>query len=244
MMDRFLKTLILILMGAFLFNRVIDGTVLFYISQRFVTLTWLAAGGFLLVGASYYLISGQQHEHDHNHQHEQLTWVGLLIVMLPLLFGWLVPARPLGAAAIGNREINLGSMGSLASVAPPQSGDALSLAPGQKNIIDWLSAFQRSSDPAAFDGQEARIIGFVYRDSRFADDTFMVARFTVSCCVADAAPIGLIVQWPDTAELPDDQWVEVTGHFSAGSFNGQPIPILIADEIVPIDPPAQPYLYL
>jgi putative membrane protein len=244
-MDRLLKTAILLLMGAFLFMHVYNGTVLYYINERFVLLTWLAVGGFLLVGASYYLISDQQsHAHAHNHAHDNLTAIGLLVVMSPLLFGWLIPPRPLGAAAMENREVNLDSMGSLASVAPPHPGDALGLGSADKNILDWLSEFQRSTDPAALDGEEASVIGFVYRDERFGPDTFMVARFTVSCCVADAAPIGLIVHWPDAAELPTDQWVEVRGHFAAGDFNGVQLPILMADEIIPTEPPAQPYLYL
>jgi len=246
-MDRFLKTTLLLLLGVFLFVRVVDGTVLYYINQRFVLLTWLASGGFVLVAASYYLIS-QRHTHDphvgHDHEHHELTWVALSIVALPLLLGWLVPARPLGAAAISNREINVGGLGSLTSAAPPAAGDVMGLVAGEKNILDWLNDFQRDPDPAVFAGQEAHLIGFVYRDGRFAADTFMVARFTVSCCVADAAPVGLIVQWPDAANLPADQWVDVTGHFAVGEFAGQPIPILVADEIILTEPPAQPYLYL
>ncbi len=245
-MDRLLKTVILLLMGAFLLLRVLDGTVLYYINQRFVLLTWLAAGGFLLVGASYYLTAGHSHDHahDHDHDHGRFAWMGLLIVALPLLFGSLVPPRPLGAAAMGNREVNLDNMGSLASVAPPQPGEALGLGTAEKNILDWLGEFQRHDDPAALDGTEARVVGFVYRDERFGPDTFLVARFTVSCCVADAAPIGLIVRWPDAPDLPADQWVEVHGRFAAGDFNGLQVPILIAEEIIPTEPPAQPYLYL
>lgn len=236
-MDRFLKTTILLLMGAFLFMRVMDGSVLFYINQRFVVLTWLAAGGFILVGASYYLVGGRQPAASLGR--EPLTWAGMLVACLPLLFGWLLPSQPLGAAAIGNREINLGGIASVA----PQSG-AVNLGPRDKNIIDWLSEFQRRGDPASFDGEEAHLIGFVYRDDRFPDDSFMVARFTVSCCVADAAPIGLVVRWPDAAELPTDQWVEINGRFQVGEFNGQQIPILVAEEIVRVDPPRHPYLYL
>jgi len=246
-MNRQIKTLILFLLGAFLFMRVGDGTVLYYINQRFVLLTWLAAGGFVLVAAGYFLHSGRQEQpptHAHNHDHGELSWLGLTIVALPLLLGWLVPPRPLGAAAIGNREINVGSLGTLSSVAPPDAGSVMGLVAGEKNILDWLNAFQRQGDPAVFNGQAAHVIGFVYRDGRFAQDTFMVARFTVSCCVADAAPVGLIVQWPEAANLPTDQWVEVTGHFAVGSFNGEHLPILVADEITPTEPPAQPYLYL
>ncbi|PIE81924.1 MAG: TIGR03943 family protein [Chloroflexi bacterium] len=239
-MDRFLKTLILILLGALLFMRVVNGTVLFYINQRFVLLTWLAVGGFFLVGASYYLVSGR-HQHDHDHDHGNLSWIGLLIVALPILLGWLVPPQPLGAAAMENREI---SVGSLSSVAPPKSGEAQELLTSERNILDWLTDFQAADDLAAFVGEEAVITGFVYRDSRFAENQFMVSRFTVSCCVADAAPIGLVVDWADTPELPSDQWVEVRGHFELGTFAGETIPILTADDIVMVDPPAQPYLYL
>lgn len=237
-MDRFLKATILLLMGAFLFMNVMDGSVLFYINQRFVTLTWLAAGGFFLVGASYFLLSGRHSSASLGR--EPLTWVGLLIACLPLLFGWLAPSQPLGAAAIANREIN---MSGITSAAPSAGGSARNLGSAEKNIIDWLSDFQRN-DPATFNGEEARLIGFVYRDDRFPEDTFMVARFTVSCCVADAAPIGLVVRWPDAAELPLDQWVEVNGRFQSGIFNGQETPILIAEEIILIDPPRHPYLYL
>jgi hypothetical protein len=50
------------------------------------------------------------------------------------------------------------------------------------------------NDPAAFIGQEARLIGFVYRDDRFNGDEFMISRFVISCCAADAAPLGLVVR--------------------------------------------------
>lgn len=239
-MNRLLKTLLLALMGIFLYTHLYNGTILYYINQRFVTLTWLAAVGLVLVGVSYY----RRLQDDHHHEHGDLTWVGLLIVSLPMLLGWLVPPQPLGAAAVSNREINIGTGSSLSSVAAPGRDNTMGLVIGEKNILDWLRDFQSSPDPAVFNGQEVHVIGFVYRDDRFADDQFMVARFTVSCCVADASPIGLIVRWPETAELPTDQWVDVTGHFEVGTFNGITMPILVADELTPTDPPAQPYLYL
>jgi uncharacterized repeat protein (TIGR03943 family) len=236
-MQRAVKTFVLIALGAFLYSRLMNGTLLFYINQRFVTLTLLAAVGLILVGASYY----RRPEQEQEHSHDALSWVGLLIVSLPMVLGWLVPPKPLGAAAIGNREINIGT---LSSVTPPRGGIESGLVTGERNILDWLTEFQRLSDPAAFAGQAAHVIGFVYRDDRFSQDRFMVARFTVSCCVADAAPIGLIVQWPESASLPTDQWVEVSGRFAVGVFDGAEIPVLVAEEIVPTEPPAQPYLYL
>jgi uncharacterized repeat protein (TIGR03943 family) len=71
----------------------------------------------------------------------------------------------------------------------------------------------------------------------------MIGRFVLSCCVADAAPIGLVVQTADAAQFGDDQWVDVTGHFIVGTFDGIEMPIVVADTITETEPPAQPYLY-
>jgi len=247
---RLVKPLLLLLMGVFLFTRVTSGAIYYYINQRFIMLTVLAAAGFVLFAYSYlrqYLddasAADPHHHHDHHH-HAPQTWLGLLIVTLPFLLGWLVPAQPLGAVAIANREINLGAASGLPSLNAPNADEMMGFFTGEPNILDWLNQFQRSNNPAAFDGQEARVIGFVYRDARFGDDQFLVARFTVSCCVADASPVGLLVRWPDALELPADQWVEVHGRFEAAEFNGMAVPVLVAEQVIRTEQPAQPYLYL
>jgi uncharacterized repeat protein (TIGR03943 family) len=156
------------------------------------------------------------------------------------VLGWLVPPKPLGASAFSNREINVGN---LQSVAPPGSSERMGLISGEKNILDWLVDIQNSASPDDLSGQEARVIGFVYRDERFGESQFLVGRFIVSCCVADASPIGLIVQGEEAADFEDDQWIEISGHFETGMFEGEETPILIIDTIEAIEPPAQPYLY-
>jgi putative membrane protein len=236
------KALALVLMGLFLYSRFLGGTLLFYINERFVWLTILASAGFILVGVSYRYRSAENPEtHEHgDHSHGQLSWGGLALVILPVLLGLLVPPKPLGAAAMVNRDV---SAKSLTSAAAPQGGAVLAKPKAEKNILDWLIEFRSTSNPAAFEGQEARLIGFVYRDDRFAADTFMVSRFVLSCCAADAAPLGLMVRWPESSTLAADQWVEVTGHFKPGEFEGEPMPILMAEKLTPTTVPDQPYLY-
>jgi uncharacterized repeat protein (TIGR03943 family) len=246
---RGVKTAVLFLLGLFLYTRVSSGVISYYINERFFTLTLVAGLGFMLLAAGYvrqWLWGSEEahHDHDQHHDHDHsLSWVGLLIVLLPLLLGWLVPPRPLGATAVSNREINFGT-DPIQSIAAPGGNEAMGIVSGERNILDWLGEFQRSGDPALLVGQTANVIGFVYRDERFAVDEFMVSRFTVSCCVADAAPVGLIVRWPDGATLPTDQWVEVKGTFAVGVFNGRSMPILIAETITRTEQPRQPYLYL
>lgn len=245
-MQTVLKTLVLIATGLFLYSRVLNDSILFYINQRFVTLTVAASVGFILVAVSYYRRSmGQpeagehEHEHEHDHDHGNLSWLGWVIVAIPVVFGLLVRPQPLGAAAVGNREVNVSAM---TSVTAPSSDGRINLQVGEKTIVDWLVEFQRS-EPAAFAGEEASVIGFVYSDERFGEDRFLVGRFILSCCVADASPVGLVVRWPEAMALTPDQWVEVRGHFEVGTFDGLEIPILVADEVILIDAPTNPYLY-
>ncbi len=249
-MQTILKTLVLIATGLFLYSRVLNDSILFYINQRFVTLTVAASVGFILVAVSYYRRSlgdapaeagadAHEHDHDHEHEHGNLSWLGWVIVAIPVIFGLMVRPQPLGAAAVGNREVNVSAM---TSVTAPSSDGRINLQVGDKTIVDWLVEFQRQ-DASTFAGEEASVIGFVYTDERFGEDRFLVGRFILSCCVADASPVGLVVRWPEATELAPDQWVEVRGHFEVGTFDGLEIPILVADEVILTDTPSNPYLY-
>jgi uncharacterized repeat protein (TIGR03943 family) len=236
-----IKALALMAMGLFLYSRFFNGKLLFYINERFVWLTLLASVGFIAVGASYRYYTGHPHSPDHaGHEHGHLSWAGLVLILLPVILGLLVPPKPLGAAAMTSRDV---SAKALTSAAAPERNDILTKPKADKNIYDWLVEFRMAGDPAVFSGDEARLIGFIYRDERFGQAEFMVSRFVISCCAADAAPIGLLVNWPQAGSLAQDQWVEVKGHFEPGQFGGEKMPILKADSVSPIDIPDQPYLY-
>jgi len=241
-MQTVLKAGALIGLGLFLYTRFVSGKLFYYINERFMWLILFAALGFVLVGLSYRYRPGHAHNHNHadHHHHFHFSWTAIILVALPIVLGLVIPPKPLGAAAMVNRDV---SIGSLTSAAAPESNAILSKPKANKNVLDWLVEFRTAKDPAAFEGKEAKLVGFVYRDDRFAQEEFMVARFVVSCCAADAAPLGLVVRWPNSPTLNDDQWVEVKGHFEAGRFAGEEMPILIAESVTLTDIPERPYLY-
>ncbi len=100
---------------------------------------------------------------------------------MPLVLGTLIPSQPFGAQAVS------GSI-STSSVALGDT-QTFNVAPEQRNVLDWLRAFNQG-DSSTFDGQPADVIGFVYTEPSFDTNQFMVARFAISCCVADATAIG------------------------------------------------------
>jgi uncharacterized repeat protein (TIGR03943 family) len=233
------KALILILMALFFAEKYVSGKLYFYIGPRFGWLAIVAVGLLVLLAGSYNLVARQREGHDHDHDEgERAPIWPLLIVALPLALGTIIPARPLGASAVPNRGVATDM-----AVAVDQSGSRLSIVPSERNLLDWVRLISANPDPAALDGEEADVLGFVYRDPRFGDDQFMVARFTITCCVADALAIGVVVSADDASEYPTDTWVRVQGSFHEGVLDGTAMPVLVADEITPVQPPEQPYLY-
>ncbi len=242
------KALILIGLGLLFFSQIYSRTLFFYVSPRFAWLVVVAAILFVAAGAgSYYVLVLRQdhlHEHDHqsehsDHQHYRHSWGGLLLIALPLLLGVLVPPKPLGAAALSNREINVKPL----TLVAPLGRSAVSARQSDKSIYDWLVEFQQKQNPAAFAGKEAKLIGFVFRDGRFGQDTFMISRFVMNHCVADATPLGIVVRWPQAKSLVNDQWLEVRGPFQPAEFDGKQTLILIADKVTPTETPNPPYLF-
>jgi uncharacterized repeat protein (TIGR03943 family) len=263
-LETLLKAFVLIASGLMFYAKISDGTLAFYINQRFAWLSMLAVLIFIALAASlaYRVVQARaqaqepvtalnegdelslvraqvaQAAHQQHSQKHSLSWVGLGLLALPIALGFFTPARPLGAGAIESRGIGL--------VAPDRPGSvtqAQRVAAGPKNILDWLRDFSRTANPDEFRGKEADVIGFVYRDPRSKENEFWVSRFAVSCCVADASALGLLVQTDQAASLKTDSWVRVTGKFDTGEFAGERLPMIVADAIEPAEQPNQPYLY-
>lgn len=228
------KTAILLGMGLYFGWLIVSGNLAYYINQRFAWLVVVGAAVFVLL-ALVNIYSGLRAGDECQHQHFQISWDIVAIVAFPLLLALIVPSRSLGIEAV-NGGISLSPVG----VA---SQSAFQRSPLDRNILDWLREFDRAASPAAFNGTAADVIGFVYREPTFDEDSFMLSRFTMSCCVADAFPIGMPVSAPESAEYTAGVWLRVRGELAAADFAGDYLPVLFADSLEPIAQPRQPYLY-
>jgi putative membrane protein len=233
-----LKTALLIGLGLYFVYIIASGSLANYINARFAWLSYVAAAIFLLFGAasSYRLLRGHDHTHhphEHDHQHATISWAVLAVIAVPLVLGTLIPSRPLGAAAVDG-DLSASSLGG-------DSAAAFTIPPEQRNILDWVRAFNASDDLAAFSGLPVDVVGFVYRAADYPDDMFLVARFTISCCVADSVAIGLPVAWAEA--LPVDTWVRVQGQFVPGELRGELRSVVQPASVEVVPQPEHPYLY-
>lgn len=235
---------VLLGLAAVLAIRHLDGSLGYYINLRYGWLTLVAIACLAVLGVAA-LVAGLARGRVAADTRVSLPWLGVVLLALPVALA-LIPPRPLGTDAMATRALQLGSVPAAAGLAGIAEA-AWADDGGPRTVLDWLVLFHQADTGAAdlnrFAGESARVRGFVYRDERFPTGTFMVSRFLLSCCVADAAPIGLAVRWPDADFLDDDAWVWVSGEFAVETFLEERIPVLVATEVAPAEQPPQPYLY-
>jgi putative membrane protein len=240
-----LKSLLLLGLSAYFVHLWLGGDLHNYVNARFGWLPVLAAALFLVLGLHGMAAAargGQRHHHagQHgavaDHVHLPPSWAVLAIAAVPLLLGTLVPSEPLGARAVGG-EASL-DPGVLEGAVVPTSDST------DWTVLDWLRAYSAGGRQERINGKEADVIGFVYRREDDPKDAFVVMRFLMSCCSADAYAVGMPVVWANAETLPIDSWVRVRGTVNVGQFRGQSLPILTAAAVEEnIARPKQAYLY-
>lgn len=236
---RFLQAFILLALVVFIGFKLISGTLSLYINMQYMPLT--VFGIIVLALMTFVIIRHPGVESDghsdSDHQHD-ISASALMILMIPLLIGLLIPVHPLDATAASTRGMNVS-----APLVGNSSTREFQSAADTRNILDWIVIFNSTDDLSPYVGQAARVTGFVYHDPRLPANQFIVSRFVITCCTADASAIGMIVNWDQSADLKESSWVEVKGPVQASKLGGQPIPLIEASYVQSTPQPDQPYLY-
>ena len=95
----------------------------------------------------------------------------------------------------------------------------------------------------SFVGKTVEISGFVYREPDMNLNQFVVGRFAMDCCSADALPYGVLVEDMDGAKYENDSWVKVRGQIDTTMYDGNEIMVFKPDSVEAIMEPATPYIY-
>jgi putative membrane protein len=94
-----------------------------------------------------------------------------------------------------------------------------------------------------FVGKKMQLTGFVYREDDMKKTQFVVGRFTIQCCSADASPYGVLVDYDHAEQFADDSWVTVTGTIQQTKFNDMDIMLLKVEKITKAEPAKAQYVY-
>lgn len=111
----------------------------------------------------------------------------------------------------------------------------------EKVFLDGLTTMELHAKE--FAGKELETLGFVYKQPEFTKEQFVVARFSVSCCTADASVFGILVENEQASKWARDSWVKVRGKLELRTVDGYDMLVLKANRIEPVQAPKDPYVY-
>ncbi|MFJ8531439.1 TIGR03943 family putative permease subunit [Bacillus sp. NPDC094106] len=110
-----------------------------------------------------------------------------------------------------------------------------------KNYIQTMNII--GQDVLGFKGKEITFTGFVYNDKEVKGDKTVVARYGITCCIADASVWGMIVTGKEMKKFPEETWVQVTGLLDETTYKGTLFPLVKVSKVEKIEKPKDPYVY-
>jgi uncharacterized repeat protein (TIGR03943 family) len=235
-----LHALVLALLGGTLLKLALSGDYTRYVRTGLGP--YLAAAGAVVIAVAVgSLISGRLrttihngHDHGggtHTHGGPDVAW----LLLLPLLVVLLLAPPALGSFSAARSGTALGAASTSTLPALP-TGDPVRLSE-----LDYASR-------AVFDqgrsltGRHLTLSGFLVPSG---SGGWYLTRMVITCCAADAQPIkvGLTGSLPDG--LAANDWLEVTGGYTARQDtdpdNGEAIPYLTVSSATTIPAPARQY---
>jgi putative membrane protein len=157
---------------------------------------------------------------------------GIGLLMLPVVVVLALPPASLGSFAAARRSSITGA---------GFSSSTEDISSGRLTLIDIAGALRSPKGMRALAsraGSEVSFVGFVTRAPEMGADEFLLTRFVISCCVADALSVQARVVGVPPGEFDNDDWVRVEGSLYP---LGREV-IVDASEVTRIAKPEAPYL--
>lgn len=159
------------------------------------------------------------------------------------------PSAPAGSAAQpGETQTQERASGNGQAEGGPDLPMGAVLVDGELSLLKFLEITYYDETQALAD-VPLKLVGFVVPDPG-AGNRFMLSRFLINCCAADATLMQVGVRDVRGRIPAQDSWVVVTGHWDPERQSGRrtvdgfPIPDFVADRVDVIEPPRDPYLSL
>lgn len=215
-----------LLTGAVLLRLTLAGTYRWYVRDGMGP--WLVVAAIVVIALAIATLALSRTHVPDAHGHERGDRAGWLL-LAPIAALLLVAPPTLGSFGVGRGAVVDVRAG--APVFRPLPSDA---GPTPMTLLEYgQRAFEH--DGASFAGASVRLTGFV---AGGAPGGFRLARYQISCCAADAAPVVIHVEGVVGDPPSRDAWVTVTGTFHPPA-GGEPV--LAATSVELISTPEDPY---
>ncbi|NJK62351.1 MAG: TIGR03943 family protein [Synechococcaceae cyanobacterium SM2_3_1] len=163
--------------------------------------------------------------------------LGAILLLSTALLGLWVNPKPLS----GQTALNRGVSQHLSVTRDQPQAFRPQVNPEERTLLDWIRTLEVFPDPYTYEHQPVNVDGFVVHPEDAPAKTFLLARFLISCCAADAYPVALPTRWTDSESLEADRWYRVQGRMAVQAGQEQPQILIQAEQVIPIPTPVNPY---
>ncbi|MFD0771321.1 TIGR03943 family putative permease subunit [Bacillus sp. CGMCC 1.60114] len=94
-----------------------------------------------------------------------------------------------------------------------------------------------------FKGKNITLTGFIYKGKDYSKNEVFIARYEITCCVADATVWGMLATGKEAASLKNGEWVTATGVLDQTTEKDTSSPLIKITAIKKITPPKTQYVY-
>ena len=169
-----------------------------------------------------------------------------LLLLLPLGIYFSGQAGSFTLTTIQNRGV-VSDLQKLPSATPLSGGSAVGSTTGIMpiQVIDMLYAVQMPTYREEFEGKEVElIVQYVpMTTGNPKGDRFQAIRLFITCCAADAKPVGVTVRYRGSLKVPEMSWIRIVGKPVFPLEGGRRTALLEATQVQPCPAPDEPFLY-
>lgn len=210
---------------------IVDDNYVLFLKPKFHALVWIS-----LVIALVFIVSLLPGTFSGTLPEQKHPWVKAMILVLPLVF--IIGA---GQSTLGTYALSKRPMASL----PEKEPSALKTSPPvteSGEALTSISTLVREFD--RFSGKSVRLEGLFSGTVVNHDELSAVFRYFITCCAADAQPVGVFMNRVADDTIQDNSWVRVEGKVAVQELDGFQIIFMDLEKITPAEQPGKNAAYI
>ena len=166
-----------------------------------------------------------------------------LALILPILFIYSAGSSTLGNFALSKRTITPIETKALETQpsVPPLSAESPESADSDLPLVSFSDLIRKWEN---YDGKRIRVEG-LFANTVSGEDSFSVVfRYFISCCVADAMPVGVFIAGQKDSGIKDNDWVIAGGKVQYRKIEGYDVIFMTLENLGKKEKPSKNAVYV
>ncbi len=172
-----------------------------------------------------------------------------LVFIMPLLFG-IIPPSGLDPALAEKKGFEV-DIGLLQETTVQETAVESTILVIENNLLEvdnynyTLLAEQLWGNPQELVETEVTVIGFLFQPSWYdlTAEQFILGRYLVTCCAADAMINGFIIVMPPEYTASEFDWVQIRGTVILTNYQDEEVGAVLVNGYEVVEAPLDPYLF-